>query len=468
MGSWLSEDSPVSSSIVYSSPSMSSPSLLKSILGAKEAIQKLCSVGWIEVHLQPGAESILNRARDCGEVVQMGERAEKRLREGVPSAMGPSSVQKLKSALKSGSAAKSTCEGQESDKKDVRHITFKDTTKVSEEELVAAMGKISSHIGNLSKFTKASKLALQLLESDSITTSNADHFFNILISAASILPSLCDDKTKMDCRALFVAAGDRKEVFSFSQCRQLEVWLIRADVRNELNTDDTFEFSRAASRLRQLVEDLPVAAEEEDGDPATRQRDSPAQGCVPVPVRDEEFGMEDCNKLKNQVSSGVVHGNLESADNDEDPFGLSGLLTVKKSKKEERAKRKREDAERARQASLEAARLLQERREAICDCLSFACTQYKYSWAQVLIDITIKHAHDHLDRFILPQCELIKKLFTSVKEQQQKRRLGRAGGGKGDDTTSFERVAMKWASEKVSIRGAVGASGDHGAETWLG
>eukprot|EP00850_Spirogloea_muscicola_P007203 SM000036S13247 [mRNA] locus=s36:101788:103399:+ [translate_table: standard] len=65
-------------------------------------------------------------------------------------------------------------------------------------------------------------------------------------------------------RALFAAAGERLELFPEEQQRQLRVWLLWADLANQLFTDDPFEFSKVTGKVRQEIEGLPeVTAEDE-------------------------------------------------------------------------------------------------------------------------------------------------------------------------------------------------------------
>lgn len=78
------------------------------------------------------------------------------------------------------------------------------------------MKKICSHINNASKFNKASKLAIQLIQAGSVKPSNSDYFFSILEAAMSS-PTTCNDpRVRADCHALFLAAEDLKEVRSLS------------------------------------------------------------------------------------------------------------------------------------------------------------------------------------------------------------------------------------------------------------
>ncbi|PKU70879.1 CDT1-like protein a, chloroplastic [Dendrobium catenatum] len=86
---------------------------------------------------------------------------------------------------------------------------------------------------------------------------------------------------------------------------------------------------------------------------------------------------------------------------------------------------------------------------------------------QTVIDILAKHAFDHMDRFTLRQRDAIEKLWTSIKEQQIRRKQGKSVIGKLD-MNAFEWLQQKYAHEKISIRHSVGGGGERQAQQWLG
>ena len=81
------------------------------------------------------------------------------------------------------------------------------------------MQKITSHIGNPSKFSKASKLALQLIEAGSVKPGTIGHFFAILEAAMSS-PGACNEHSvRADYQALFNAAQGVTEAQAHHQAR---------------------------------------------------------------------------------------------------------------------------------------------------------------------------------------------------------------------------------------------------------
>lgn len=93
-----------------------------------------------------------------------------------------------------------------------KSLKFKTSTDASETQVIDAMEKISSHIKNPAKFSKAAKLAIQLIEAGSVKSGVSDYFFAIL-EAAMLSPVSCTDPSvRADYHSLFTAAQNAKEV----------------------------------------------------------------------------------------------------------------------------------------------------------------------------------------------------------------------------------------------------------------
>lgn len=134
------------------------------------------------------------------------------------------------------------------------------------------MQKIASHIGNASKFSKASKLALQLIEAGSVKPGTIGHFFAILEAAMSS-PGVCNEPSvRADYHKLFDAAQCVTEVkflmylkrivarlcqlatftnnlrlnvqlLNQEQKNRFNIWVLHAVVANDLFTNDSFVVS---------------------------------------------------------------------------------------------------------------------------------------------------------------------------------------------------------------------------------
>ncbi|CAI9759852.1 unnamed protein product [Fraxinus pennsylvanica] len=318
-----------------------------------------------------------------------------------------------------------------------KRLRFKTTTDASEKQVIDAMQKIASHIKNPSKFNKASKLAIQLVQAGSIKHATADHFFAILEAAMSSLTTCNEPHLQADYHALFLAAQDAADVLNKKQRNLLSTWIIRAVWANDLFTDDSFVFSKATGRIKEAISGLPVASENDD--------------------------MEESVALKEEsaVPSTDGHTNEEEPD----PFGLDALIT---NSKDDSSQEKREAVTNGRKEEEEENRVfLKLQREGLISCLEIAAKRYKIPWCQTAIDILAKHAFDNVSRFTARQRDAIGNLWASIREQQTRRKHGKSVSGKLD-VNGFEWLQEKYANEKISIRHSVGGSGDRKCQQWLG
>ncbi|KMS98116.1 hypothetical protein BVRB_4g095610 isoform B [Beta vulgaris subsp. vulgaris] len=304
------------------------------------------------------------------------------------------------------------------------------------------MQKIASHIGNPAKFSKASKLAVQLIQAGSVKPETADHLCGIL-EAAMLSPTLCNDASvRSDYHALFFAAQDAKECLNKMQKNRLTAWTIRAVVANDLYTDDSFVFSKAAGHIKELISNLPVATKEDDAVEAAALRD------------EKEMASKEVQSNQDVISS---EGTTEE---ESDPFGLDALISNKPKKDEKGKDNKGKEEE-------EMMRFLKLQREALINCLEIAAKRYKIPWCQTVIDILVKHAFDNVSRFTSQQRHAIEKLWASIRDQQTRRKQGKSVSGKLD-VTAFESLQEKYSNEIISIRRAVGGAGDRRCQQWLG
>ncbi|KAH6826517.1 nucleolar/coiled-body phosphoprotein [Perilla frutescens var. hirtella] len=307
-----------------------------------------------------------------------------------------------------------------------KRLRFKTTTDASEKQVIEAMQKIASHIKNPPKFSKASKLAIQLIQAGSIKEATSEYFFAVLEAAMFSLTSCNEPSLRADYHELFSAAQDVAECLSKNQQNLLTAWTIRAIWANDLFTDDSFVFSKATGRIKEAISALPVATKEDD--------------------------MEEAVAFKDETTS---EGQVEE---ESDPFGLDALISNAPAK-EEKMNGKKEDEEKK--------RFLKLQREALLLCLESAAKRYKTPWCQTAIDILAKHASDNISRFTTRQRDAIEKLWASIREQQTRRKQGKSVSGKLD-VNAFEWLQEKYAGEKISIRRAVGGSGDRRCQQWLG
>ncbi|MED6220207.1 hypothetical protein PIB30_042717 [Stylosanthes scabra] len=254
-----------------------------------------------------------------------------------------------------------------------------------------------------------------------------------------------DPSVRADYHSLFMEAQSTKEHFNKKQRNQLAAWTIMAVVANDLYTDDSFVFSKAAGQIKDAISNLPVATEDDDAEEAMSLKDT-----IVADEGSKTLATDKDNNDEEQV----------------DPFGLDALLP-ESPKKGEKLKTKNEGTVKIKEDEDEAKRFLKSQREALITCLEIAARRYKTPWCQTVIDILVKHAFDNVARFTAHQRDAIGILWASIREQLTRRKQGKSVNGKLD-VNGFEWLQQKYAGEKISIRHSVGGSGDRRAQQWLG
>ncbi|CAA0381329.1 unnamed protein product [Arabidopsis thaliana] len=354
----------------------------------------------------------------------------------------------LKSALKRSKPSESTPEPVPEPEAPKKRLQFKTSTDASEEQVIEAMQKITSHIKNPSKFSKASKLAIRLIQAGSVKPETSSYFIAILEAAMSSKTPCTDRSVRADYHALFSAAQDVAECLDKSQKNLLTIWTFKAVVANDLFTDDSFMFSKTATRIKEAISDLPVSTEEDDVEEAAALEEAA--------VKDNGDG-----QTTQDVAEAASAGDNEAVESD--PFGLDAWIPSSGKKNgKTKIKRTNEDPD-----AEENKRFLRSKREALITCLEIAARRYKVPWCQTVIDILVKHAFENVSRFTSQQRQAVEKLWASVREQHLRRKQGKSVTGKLD-VTAFESLQDKYANEKMSIRSSVGASGERRAQQWLG
>uniref|UniRef100_J3LIG7 Uncharacterized protein n=2 Tax=Oryza brachyantha TaxID=4533 RepID=J3LIG7_ORYBR len=330
-------------------------------------------------------------------------------------------------------------------------------------QVIEAMHKITSHIGKPSKFSKASKLALQLTEAGSVKPGTISHFFAILEAAMSS-PGACNEPSvRADYQALFNAAQGVTELFNQQQKNQFNIWMLHAVVANDLFTDDSFVFSKAVGKIKDAISALPIATVDDDNDEAAALAAVESKSGTTHNKADDNVQAAASNSLPDDSTHAAPSNSREESS---DPFGLDGLLEHK-SKKSEKAREKTTATLISKADDKEPKRFLKSQREALLKCLEIAARRYRIPWTQTAIDIFAKHAYDNMNRFTAQQREAITKLWNSIKEQQIRRKQGKSVSGKLD-VNAFEYLQEKYSHEKISIRHAVGGGGERRATQWLG
>jgi hypothetical protein len=308
--------------------------------------------------------------------------------------------------------------------------------------ILAALHRITSHIANPKKFTKASELLRQLLTQSpsALDVSNRRHgnaVFTALVASMEEDPSKSNDPLlAREYSKLFTVASKRPELFTPAQRAQLDIYGLWAVVLNQLlTTDDSFMFSKTVNTIKEMISELPVLE-------------------FPEQVEEEEKAFVSPYEVgeKNKNFSAVApaareDGELEEKEVDKDDDNTRVWSEVA---------------------------IIGHRRAALTSCIQSGKECYKNLWARTSIDLLVEHASKHAQHsnqhFLPSQCAVIEEMVAFVREQKVARKTkgGSGGGGGGGDVTAFDRARADWGKSTLSSRGGVGSGGDHKSEAWLG
>lgn len=134
-----------------------------------------------------------------------------------------------------------------------------------EDQIVLALQKITSHISSSSKFTKASPLLRQLLDSTSIINkAQRCACFEALKAAFKTPDNATQALLRKEYLRLMMSVDRQIEIFRRQERTQIDVYKIWAVLQNEMHTDDSFTFNKVIIKLKGLIQQLPEADETDD------------------------------------------------------------------------------------------------------------------------------------------------------------------------------------------------------------
>ncbi|CAL8464520.1 g4055 [Coccomyxa elongata] len=309
------------------------------------------------------------------------------------------------------------------------------------DQVQAALEKILSHISNPKKFKKASPLLRELLGQGVVTKAHSNLLFEALKGAMRD-PTLAVDPTQtIEFQKLFTVASKHAELFSMRQKGQLDVFGLWGVLRGQLLTDDSFVYNRVLSRIKDSIQHLPEATEDDDE----------------ALLRVKERLQEEANGAGSSGKDTAPQAAAPPAEDPEaDPFGLEQIIQKAEAPKRERA------------AVWSSRESLAMKRDALLDCLDTARSRYGLAWARTSTDIAIQDLHNNRTKFCKSQQPRIDQLWRFVQDQRLRRKQGPSAKEARRDTTSFEAARAEWGKATLSVRGAVGGGGDHRSEVWLG
>jgi len=281
-----------------------------------------------------------------------------------------------------------------------------------EDEVLAAIARLSAHAEAPKKAAKVAQLFSTLLAGGSLRRPHAAAAF-ALLQALMREPGRCAaPDTRIEYAAMLAAAAEQAEqgLFNAKQRPWVQLHSERAELCAKLAADDSHSFARGATDVRAALAGLPDAA---PGDDAEEEPPAPP------------------------------------------PEALSGLSPEEAAEAAAMAARFAA-AEAA--AAAAAAELASARRDMLLDCVEVAFSRYKHAWAAATVDVLIEAAHSTGSAKMPPPQR--PRLNAIVNRAREARRLRKAGGAGGSEPgpTSFERSERAFAGATFSIRKAVGAS----------
>jgi len=134
------------------------------------------------------------------------------------------------------------------------------------DQVSTALGKIAHHISNPKKFLKAASLLLELLSPPSTLSS---HHTGLLFNA--LTASMTDTKlpqqpdlSRTFAKLFHTILHLHPSPFNPAQQRQLSVYEILTVTIYYLSTDDSFDFNKAVTKIKSMIEHLPSDDEDKD------------------------------------------------------------------------------------------------------------------------------------------------------------------------------------------------------------
>ncbi|GBF88354.1 hypothetical protein Rsub_01066 [Raphidocelis subcapitata] len=322
-----------------------------------------------------------------------------------------------------------------------------------------ALLRIANHLPNAAKFPKASGLLRQLIAGGALGAAHRAPLFAYAHPEHAADPAL-----RRDYRRLLnaFANGVPPDVLTPEQGAHFEIYSIWTLQRGELDTDDSFAFNKAVSRLKEDIAALGPATPEDEAAAARLELPGGARRAAPVAAGRAAAGA-------------AAAAAAAAAEAEADPFGLDELIQQDGSGgggggsgggggggSGRGGGHEAPDPD----APWTAAELSVMRRQALLDCVAAAKAMHRLAWARTGVEMLIDAAHAAAANFVAPQRAVLDDYARWVRAERAARRSGAAPGGK--ELTAFEKARAEWAGASVSRYGKVGGAGDSKSTHWLG
>eukprot|EP00656_Telonema_subtile_P034047 TRINITY_DN3817_c0_g2_i1.p1 TRINITY_DN3817_c0_g2~~TRINITY_DN3817_c0_g2_i1.p1 ORF type:complete len:434 (-),score=142.57 TRINITY_DN3817_c0_g2_i1:68-1369(-) len=274
----------------------------------------------------------------------------------------------------------------------------------------AALKQLCKHVAVPKKCGKAIALMIKLLSKDQITREDGWPLtYRFLKVAMKDLERAYSSDVRQSYLDLFQTVAKKGErLCSPQQAQMINVWKLCTLTRDELSSDESFEFSKAVKALQKMIEELPLYNSAED----------PSAG----DASDDEAAAEEEEEEEEEE---------EDAEDDEEGNELA---------------------------------VLQTKRAALLMCVQQARQNYRFLWAKTTIDLLLQFVTENKSKWFSPaQCEQIQEWNVESLKDAMLRKQGRMQG-RGEDKdkegrTTFEVAETHWEAAKVSGRAAVVGGG---------
>jgi hypothetical protein len=296
-----------------------------------------------------------------------------------------------------------------------------------DDQILVALRRIASHISNPTKFDKANVLLRKVMDSAESLDSglHSIQLFETIRAAFSRPAMVADAVNRRDFMKLVTSISalvEKKEAFfTKSELAHLDVYRLMGHVQGELGTDDSFQFAKSLAKLKEEVDDLQEATEE-DSQALTR--------------------------LSSEESGPSCWQAAGSAQPSSDPLGEKKM------------------------SAWSAVEVSCMKREALLSIteLTLKPVHHKTAWSRTGIELLVEHMHSRKAVFCRgSQQDRVEELMGWVRQERGLRKKGPSAKEINRDSSAFDRDRKVWGEQGwISKNGKVGAGGDAKASGWLG
>ncbi|MEW5319980.1 MAG: hypothetical protein WDW38_011088 [Sanguina aurantia] len=467
------------------------------------------------------------RDPDTGEVIQDPPAARPAtILQAAATAAPPASRARLDPPQDSGSAPHQLTTAAED------QATVQANLQLLNEQISAALFRITTHMANSDKFLKASSMLRQLLDGGQLQRCHRSGVIAAAKAAFVDLSKPTSSSLRREYMRLAVALERRADVMGRAYGEHVSVYVLLGRTQNELFTDDSFAFNKVLVQLKAHVTALPEAvpaddlvhdallgagsrqkgrggsrwgSEADELDPQQAIAQAKVAAAVAAAAAAAAAAATAAAAAKAAAAAATAAAAQErkaAAAAAADPFNLDSLFEAPTRRVAAAAATAAQQpckwgsstdggggsgagpdpvhadgsSPSHQQGHPQASNLwhgdqvLCMWRQALLSCVDSARAQHaKHAWAKVSVELMIELCQEHRHRFCAAQQALIDSLMVFVRAQRVVRKQGpSAKEAQRDKSSSYDEDRAVWSKAKMSARGKVGGGGDTKSVGWLG